>query len=562
MNKNSLKVISAILAISLAMSACGIASTATPPVQIYFSAEAPTATNEPPPDLYAGFTQNEQIPFVIIHPSGESLGIIGDRSLSNIEGVVWAGTNGNLSMVIYSDGNGKPKSAVVGSDVILYSNYTNETVDVTVVHEDGTSETYQAILDTELLNKISYHPTPSVSLISYSKMISQEPQQIDNLHAIQQSFYLLGAASCLLTVTGAALPPLAVFAIACGGTLLGGIRMYADMLDLHIAGLEDLAFAWGGATCVANPIGAGCFNALVTTLANLRRGADDTMATTNPPPAPATEAPAVTYATLCGWVENNSFTGALAPTLTIWETNQVVDLGALDSSKLRQFLDAGMPGYFQVFDSDIRDSFLVNFSYANKVNSCSQTQAQPPSSSPYICGYSTDGVLQSGMTGYYYPYIVACSTGEKIAWGDLGMWGSETYVRIDDPEIITIQSVELNDGTVISKRIQSWSSSSQIFSCSACVQAPTQPPAQSSISTQARISNEIYYAALRQSPGYSNKNNDVDLLANVPAGDIVQILDGPEQADGLNWWYVSWNGITGWMADHTGSGKTIMIFLP
>ena len=100
MNKNSLKVISAILAISLAMSACGIASTATPPVQIYFSAEAPTATNEPPPDLYAGFTQNEQIPFVIIHPSGESLGIIGDRSLSNIEGVVWAGTNGNLSMVI------------------------------------------------------------------------------------------------------------------------------------------------------------------------------------------------------------------------------------------------------------------------------------------------------------------------------------------------------------------------------------------------------------------------------------------------------------------------------
>jgi hypothetical protein len=90
---------------------------------------------------------------------------------------------------------------------------------------------------------------------------------------------------------------------------------------------------------------------------------------------------------------------------------------------------------------------------------------------------------------------------------------------------------------------------------------PVQPPVNSLTDTQAQISNEIYYAALRRSPGYSNKNNDVDLLANVPAGDIIQVLGGPEQADGLNWWYVSWNGQTGWMSDHTGSGKTIMIFL-
>jgi len=91
--------------------------------------------------------------------------------------------------------------------------------------------------------------------------------------------------------------------------------------------------------------------------------------------------------------------------------------------------------------------------------------------------------------------------------------------------------------------------------------AATEAPVNASQPTQAQISNEIYFAALRKTPGYSNKNNDIDLLANVPAGATVQILGGPEQADGLNWWNVSWNGITGWMADHTGSGKTIMIFL-
>ncbi len=87
-------------------------------------------------------------------------------------------------------------------------------------------------------------------------------------------------------------------------------------------------------------------------------------------------------------------------------------------------------------------------------------------------------------------------------------------------------------------------------------------PTKSSQSSQAKISNEVFYAAIRKSPGYSNKTDSSDIVAEVPKGDIVQVLGGPKKADGLNWWQVSWNGTTGWMADHTGSGKTLMIFLP
>lgn len=80
---------------------------------------------------------------------------------------------------------------------------------------------------------------------------------------------------------------------------------------------------------------------------------------------------------------------------------------------------------------------------------------------------------------------------------------------------------------------------------------------------RAQISNEIYFAALRQSPGFRGKNDKTDVLAKVPAGEVVQILlSEPQSVDDLAWWYVSWGGVKGWMADHTGSGKVILLFLP
>ncbi|MBV6401300.1 MAG: hypothetical protein CNIPEHKO_01599 [Anaerolineales bacterium] len=77
-----------------------------------------------------------------------------------------------------------------------------------------------------------------------------------------------------------------------------------------------------------------------------------------------------------------------------------------------------------------------------------------------------------------------------------------------------------------------------------------------------RISNQVEEVNLRRSPGYSNKSNIVDVIIKVPTGAYVQIIGGPEIADGLQWWYVSWNGYEGWMADHTGKGRVILEFDP
>jgi hypothetical protein len=65
---------------------------------------------------------------------------------------------------------------------------------------------------------------------------------------------------------------------------------------------------------------------------------------------------------------------------------------------------------------------------------------------------------------------------------------------------------------------------------------------------------------MRKSPGYLGKDDTLDRVAKVPCGEYVEIIDGPQNKDGLRWWYVLWNGYKGWMADHTGKGRLILIF--
>lgn len=79
---------------------------------------------------------------------------------------------------------------------------------------------------------------------------------------------------------------------------------------------------------------------------------------------------------------------------------------------------------------------------------------------------------------------------------------------------------------------------------------------------KAQISDAVYYAALRRSSGYRNKNDTDDILVEIPSGENVILLDGPQIVDDLSWWQVSWNGYLGWVAERTASGKIILIFDP
>ncbi|MGC8947462.1 MAG: M23 family metallopeptidase [Anaerolineae bacterium] len=88
------------------------------------------------------------------------------------------------------------------------------------------------------------------------------------------------------------------------------------------------------------------------------------------------ESPAVTLRVvrgdnpICGWIENLSETGALAPTLTVWETNEIIDL-ALLLEPMSQLMNLGIPGYFRIYDPVFNQSgSMTNFSRIEKVDSC------------------------------------------------------------------------------------------------------------------------------------------------------------------------------------------------
>ena len=92
---------------------------------------------------------------------------------------------------------------------------------------------------------------------------------------------------------------------------------------------------------------------------------------------------------------------------------------------------------------------------------------------------------------------------------------------------------------------------------------PTETKVQNSNSfATISCANDITQASLRSSPGYLNKDDTVDVIYKIDCGQTVELLGGSQYSDGLTWWKVSWNGYSGWMADHTTSGRIILVFNP
>ena len=66
---------------------------------------------------------------------------------------------------------------------------------------------------------------------------------------------------------------------------------------------------------------------------------------------------------------------------------------------------------------------------------------------------------------------------------------------------------------------------------------------------------------IRRLPGYLGKGDD-DILAQMEPGASVTILDGPQNADQLAWWYIRYaspgGSVEGWVAESTASGVQIL----
>jgi hypothetical protein len=74
-----------------------------------------------------------------------------------------------------------------------------------------------------------------------------------------------------------------------------------------------------------------------------------------------------------------------------------------------------------------------------------------------------------------------------------------------------------------------------------------------------RTARVMYQAVrLRETPGYIGKNDSEDTVLFLKRDDIVSVISGPEQRDGLCWWRVQFGGFVGWAADHSNDGLLLL----
>jgi hypothetical protein len=245
--------------------------------------QGPEPTNAPKRDLYAGFTETKDIPFVILHPAGEKIGLIQEINSSKTTGAVWISSSGE-AIVIYAEENELPTSAVVGEDIIQYSNYTDRTVDVTIIHQDGTRAEFQAELDTELLNKITAFNSPYYSLVSFAMPNPYETQPDNFIVLLKEALYIIGAAVCIAAIEVEVAIP--VLAVACAGHILETFIRVGKAVNLDVGDLETISGQLDILGCIHLRSARDCLNAALSDIQRQKKVADETVKNTLPPPNP------------------------------------------------------------------------------------------------------------------------------------------------------------------------------------------------------------------------------------------------------------------------------------
>jgi hypothetical protein len=99
---------------------------------------------------------------------------------------------------------------------------------------------------------------------------------------------------------------------------------------------------------------------------------------------------ATTQTSICGWIENTSTTGVMAPTMTVSDTGQVLQLWNLDVDAIGK-LNYSSPAYYRVYDPVYQaPDLLINFSSIEQVSSCplAQTTTFNPTQAAYVSGFA------------------------------------------------------------------------------------------------------------------------------------------------------------------------------
>jgi hypothetical protein len=244
-------------------------------------------------DVIAIVTGDPKFGAVSIHKNGEMLAVMTETDVEGkireVRGVVWRSSDG-LAVTLYLGDNGLPSRAMAEGSLITLDNYTDRTVDITVIGLDGTTHLERGVpIDVERLRRLQIGLLPLRRTPGLASIVAQE-KVMTTEEAMQMAAIAFGVFSCAATfASGGTLS--VVFGLGCASTL---ISIWSALQPDTYAVVEGMgsggsAIACGVGLGERNPTAIGdCAALILDTSADIVALAQDTeqrIVSTVPPTA-------------------------------------------------------------------------------------------------------------------------------------------------------------------------------------------------------------------------------------------------------------------------------------
>ncbi|OQY32348.1 MAG: hypothetical protein B6I38_04770 [Anaerolineaceae bacterium 4572_5.1] len=209
--------------------------TITPPTATL----APTATTQADAELAYmeehGFafyeTGIEDAPVAAISKEGEALlPLLNDSQDADaipLKGAIWHGPEGEV-VTVFNGEDGLPRELHFGETTILFSNYTENTVNMALISEDGTVETVRDVeIDPEILEKYLADLDSIMAARRTPHLASPLSPSLHQAVTASQVFEMAGLITSLVSCASTlAFPPSAwLMAAACGSLFIKAVKL-------------------------------------------------------------------------------------------------------------------------------------------------------------------------------------------------------------------------------------------------------------------------------------------------------------------------------------------------
>jgi len=217
-------------------------------------------------------TGNPEFAVAAIAKNGEKFAVMTETdnagNITDVNGAVWISPEDEV-VVLYLDNSGLPEKIIMQEHIVIYSNYTNSTVDIAIVSPNGSIEVSREVpIEINKLRSISQHNTAG-------KVVNIRLQDANwsKEETLEFATIALGVAMCAGTfASGGALTFL--FGVGCAGTLY---HIWSSQQPEKSVALEGASIGAGAITCATglaekNPLSVAECGSLVTHVAELAVG--------------------------------------------------------------------------------------------------------------------------------------------------------------------------------------------------------------------------------------------------------------------------------------------------